>query len=83
LEWPSATVDAGDGEAVADEYERLPEQHETYLYWSMITVIGRRAARRQKSVVTPPAAPALSLAAKVLKPVLTERRTCAVNRSHV
>lgn len=27
------------------DYERLPEHHETYLYWSMITVMGRRVAR--------------------------------------
>ena len=42
------------------DYERLPEHHETYLYWSMITVMGRRVARRQKPADTPPAAPALS-----------------------
>ncbi len=27
------------------DYERLPEHHETYLYWSMITVTGRRVGR--------------------------------------
>jgi transposase len=45
------------------DYERLPEHHETYLYWSMIIVMGRRAARRQKPAATPPTAPALPLAA--------------------
>jgi len=45
------------------DYERLPEHHETYLYWSMITIMGRRVARRQKPAASPPAAPALSLAA--------------------
>jgi transposase len=45
------------------DYERLPEHHETYLYWSMITVMGRRVARSQKPAARPPAAPALSLAA--------------------
>ena len=45
------------------DYERLPEHHETYLYWSMITVMGRRVARHRKTNVTPPAAPALSRAA--------------------
>jgi transposase len=44
------------------DYERLPEHHETYLYWSMITVMGRRVARH-KPAISPPAAPALSLAA--------------------
>jgi len=42
------------------DYERLPEHHETYLYWSMITVMGRRVARSQKPADTPPAVPALS-----------------------
>jgi hypothetical protein len=45
------------------DYERLPEHHETYLYWSMIIIMGRRVARRQKPAASPPAAPALSLAA--------------------
>ncbi len=45
------------------DYERLPEHHETYLYWSMITVMGRRVARSHKPIARPPAAPALSLAA--------------------
>lgn len=45
------------------DYERLPEHHETYLYWSMITVMGRRVARHRKMTITPPAAPAPSLAA--------------------
>ena len=45
------------------DYERLPEHHETYLYWSMITIMGRRIARRQKPAARPPAAPALLLAA--------------------
>jgi len=44
------------------DYERRPEHHETYLYWSMITVMGRRVARH-KPAITPPAAPVLSLAA--------------------
>jgi transposase len=44
------------------DYERLPEHHETYLYWSMITVMGRRVAR-QKPTITPPTVPPLSLAA--------------------
>jgi transposase len=45
------------------DYERLPEHHETYLYWSMITIMGRRVARRHKPAARPPAAPALSPAA--------------------
>ena len=45
------------------DYERLPEHHETYLYWSMIIIMGRRVARRRKPAVSPPSAPALSLAA--------------------
>jgi transposase len=45
------------------DYERRPEHHETYLYWSMITVMGRRVARRQAPAARPPAGPALSLAA--------------------
>jgi transposase len=47
----------------ARDYERLPEHHETYLYWSMITVMARRVARRHKPAAHPPAAPAPSLAA--------------------
>jgi hypothetical protein len=35
------------------DYERLPQHHETYLYWSMIHVMAERVARRQ-----PPAPPA-------------------------
>ena len=45
------------------DYERLPEHHETYLYWSMITIMGRRVARRHKPAASPPALLALSLAA--------------------
>jgi transposase len=44
------------------DYERPPEHHETGVYWSMITVMGRRVARHEPAI-TPPAAPALSLAA--------------------
>lgn len=33
--------------------ERLPEHHETYLYWSMITIVGRRVARRHKPAARP------------------------------
>jgi transposase len=29
------------------DYERLPDHHETYLYWSMIQVMTARLARRQ------------------------------------
>ena len=45
------------------DYERLPEHHETYLYWSMIQVMAARIARRQKPAARPPAAAVLSLAA--------------------
>ncbi len=34
--------------------ERLPEHHETYPCWSVITVMGRRVARHRKPVATPP-----------------------------
>ena len=29
------------------DYERLPEHHETYLYWSMINVMASRVGRAQ------------------------------------
>jgi transposase len=45
------------------DYERLPEHHETYLYWSMIQVMAARIARRQKPAASPPGAAVLSLAA--------------------
>jgi transposase len=45
------------------DYERLPEHHETYLYWSMIQVRAARIARRQKPAASPPGAAVLSLAA--------------------
>jgi transposase len=47
------------------DYERLPEHHETYLYWSMIHVMAARLARRQATAPpTPaPASPALRQAA--------------------
>jgi transposase len=42
------------------DYERLPEHHETYLYWSMIHIMAARLARRQ--ALAPPApAPAPAL----------------------
>jgi transposase len=31
------------------DYERLPEHHETIVYWSMIIVMSRRLARRSQS----------------------------------
>ena len=43
------------------DYERLPAHHETYDYWSMITVMTRRLARKQAHVSIP--APALPQAA--------------------
>jgi hypothetical protein len=42
------------------DYERLPEHHETYLYWSMITVMGRRVARLKPAIIPPTAPPGLS-----------------------
>jgi transposase len=47
------------------DYERLPDHHETYIYWSMIHIMTARIARRQ-SPAPPPAhtpAPALPRAA--------------------
>jgi transposase len=41
------------------DYERLPDHHETYLYWSMIHIMAARAARRQDPA---PSAPAPALA---------------------
>jgi transposase len=49
------------------DYERLPDQHETYLYWSMIHVMAARVARRQSPAppapvpAQPQAAPARTL----------------------
>ncbi len=51
------------------DYERLPEHHETYLYWSMITVMGRRVAR-QKPAITPPTAPRYPSRHEVVKQAL-------------
>ncbi|MGD0928092.1 MAG: IS5 family transposase [Streptosporangiaceae bacterium] len=40
------------------DYERLPEHHETYLYWSMIHVMAARVARHQSAPPKPvPATP--------------------------
>jgi transposase len=36
------------------DYERLPQHHETYLYWSMIHVMAARVARRQSPAPPPP-----------------------------
>jgi transposase len=44
------------------DYERLPQHHETMVYWSMITIMGRRLARRHRPPATTPA-PALYAAA--------------------
>jgi putative transposase len=44
------------------DYERLPQHHETMIYWSMITIMGRRLARRQQPPASPQA-PALYAAA--------------------
>lgn len=46
------------------DYERLPQHHETYLYWSMIHVMAARVARRQSPAPPAPVpAPALPQAA--------------------
>ena len=46
------------------DYERLPQHHETYLYWSMIHIMAARVARRQSPAPPAPApAPALLQAA--------------------
>ena len=37
------------------DYERLPQHHETYLYWSMIQVMAARVARRQSPAPPAPA----------------------------
>lgn len=43
------------------DYERLPDHHETYLYWSMIHIMAARLARRQAPAPPAPApAPARS-----------------------
>jgi transposase len=36
------------------DYERLPDHHETYLYWSMIQVMAARVARRPAPAPTAP-----------------------------
>ena len=41
------------------DYERLPDHHETYLYWSMIQVMAVRLARHQL-LTQPTPAPALA-----------------------
>ena len=45
------------------DYERLPEHHETYLYWSMINVMAARVARSQSPARPPAPSPALLQAA--------------------
>ena len=54
------------------DHERLPERHETYLYWSMITVMGRRVARHRRTNVTPPAAPPCRAPHEVPKQALSD-----------
>lgn len=44
------------------DYERLPQHHETMIYWSMSTIMGRQLARRRQPPATTPA-PALHAAA--------------------
>jgi transposase len=44
------------------DYERLPQHHETMVYWSMITIMARRLARQQHPRASAPA-PALPRAA--------------------
>lgn len=44
------------------DYERLPQHHETVIHWSMITIMGRRLARRHRPTTTTPT-PALYAAA--------------------
>jgi transposase len=46
----------------ARDYERLPDHHETYLYWSMIHVMAARVARRPSPAPSAPV-PALPQAA--------------------
>jgi transposase len=36
------------------DYERLPDHHETYLYWPMITIMGRRVASQRRPSASPP-----------------------------
>ena len=45
------------------DYERLPEHHETYLYWSMIQVMAARVARHQPAPPEPVPGPARPKAA--------------------
>jgi transposase len=47
------------------DYERLPEHHETYIYWSMIHVMAARIARRQAAPapIAPAPTPAILLQA--------------------
>jgi transposase len=40
------------------DYERLPQHHETMIYWSMVTLMGRRLARAHRPPASTPA-PAL------------------------
>ena len=40
------------------DYERLPEHHETYLYWSMIHVMAARVARHHSGPPEPVPGPA-------------------------
>jgi hypothetical protein len=51
------------------DYERLPQHHETYLYWSMIHVMAARTARRQSpaSSATVPALPQTAPARTLLQ----------------
>ncbi len=51
------------------DYERLPDHHETYLYWSMIHVMAARVARRQPAPPTPLPGPAEPTAASA-RPLL-------------
>ena len=65
------------------DYERQTEHHETYLYWSMITVTGRRVARH-KTAITPPTVPghlALRVAAQPERTWLTMRISSSATRS--
>jgi transposase len=50
------------------DYERLPEHHETMVYWSMITLMGRRLARAQRPPASTPA-PALHAVVPALRAV--------------
>jgi transposase len=52
------------------DYERLPEHHETYLYWSMIHVMAARIARRQAPAPPAPIPAATRLQAPSARNVL-------------